>query len=77
MNTERAANIEMQCLAVQMDKELFQIALRVLQQINKRLPVAPEDEETVRRAAPGDLAGLALDQIAVELIQKQLRKRPD
>ena len=63
-------------LSLQMDKELFQTALRVLQQINKRLPVAPEDEETVRDAAPPGFAGLALDQIAVELIQRQLRKRP-
>jgi len=60
-----------------MDKELFQTALRVLQQINKRLPVTPEDAEKVQKAAPATHAGLALDQVAVELIQSQLRKRPE
>ena len=60
-----------------MDKELFQTALRVLQQINKRLPVSPQDADRVRAAAPPELAGLALDQIAVELIQRQLKKRPE
>ena len=64
-------------LGLQMDKELFQTALRVLQQINKQLGVDPDDERKLRQAAPCDLAGLALDQIAVELIQRQLRKRPE
>lgn len=59
-----------------MDKETFQAALRVLQQINKRLPVAPEDAEKVRQSAPPPLAGLGLDQIAVEMIQQYLRKKP-
>jgi hypothetical protein len=62
-------------LYLEMDKELFQTALRVLQQINKRLPVAPGDAAKVREAAPAEVAGLSLDQIAVELIQRQLRKR--
>jgi hypothetical protein len=59
-----------------MDKELFQTALRVLQQINKGLPVAPEDAEKIQKAAPASHAGLELDQIAVELIQSQLKERP-
>jgi hypothetical protein len=59
-----------------MDKELFQTALRVLQHINKRLPVAPEDAERVRQAAPRHLAGLHLDQIAVEMIQAHLGRKP-
>ena len=59
-----------------MDKEMFQTALRVLQQINKRLPVAPEDAEKLRKAAPAGHADLALDQIAVEIIQQQLKKPP-
>ena len=59
-----------------MDKELFQTALRALQQINKRLPVAPEDAEAIRKAASPALAGLNLDQIAVEMIQEYLRKKP-
>lgn len=58
-----------------MDKELFQTALRVLQQINKHLPVKPGDAETLRQAAPQRLAGLNLDQIAVEMIQGYLRDR--
>jgi hypothetical protein len=59
-----------------MDKETFQAALRVLQQINKRLPVAPEDAEKIRQSAPPPLAGLGLDQIAVEMIQQYLRRKP-
>ena len=59
-----------------MDKELFQIALRVLQQINKRMPVDPGDAEVVRKAAPDSHSGLALDVIAVEVIQSYLRKQP-
>lgn len=59
-----------------MDKETFQTALRVLQQINKRLPVAPEDAEKIRQLAPPPLTGLGLDQIAVEMIQQYLRKKP-
>ena len=58
-----------------MDKELFQTALRVLQQINKRMPVNPEDAETVRKAAPPAHADMALDLIAVEIIQGHLRKK--
>lgn len=58
-----------------MDKELFQTALRVLQQINKRMPVNPEDAEIVRRAAPPAHTGMALDLIAVEIIQGHLRKK--
>ena len=58
-----------------MDKELFQTALRVLQQINKRLPVTPGDAETLREAAPESLAALSLDQIAVEMIQGYLREK--
>jgi hypothetical protein len=59
-----------------MDKELFQTALRVLQQINKRLPIRSEDEERLRQSAPRNFAGLDLDQIAVEVIQSHLRKKP-
>ena len=59
-----------------MDKELFQTALRVLQQINKRMPVDPGDAEVVRQAAPASHSGLALDVIAVEVIQSYLRKQP-
>lgn len=59
-----------------MDKETFQTALRVLQQINKRLPVAPEDAEKIRRSAPPPLVGLSLDQIAVEMIQQYLSRKP-
>jgi len=59
-----------------MDKELFQTALRVLQQINKRLPIRSEDEERLRQSAPSNFAGLDLDQIAVEIIQSHLRKKP-
>ena len=61
-----------------MDKELFQTALRVLQQINKRLPVDPADAEIVRKAAPPAHADMALDLVAVEIIQGHLRKKsPD
>jgi hypothetical protein len=59
-----------------MDKDLFQTALRALQQINKRLPVAPEDAEKLKQGAPPDFSGLPIDQIAVEIIQSRLRKRP-
>lgn len=59
-----------------MDKETFQTALRVLQQINKHLPVAPEDADKVRRSAPPPLVGLGLDQIAVAMIQEYLRNKP-
>ena len=59
-----------------MEKELFQTALRVLQQINKRLPVNPSDAEIVRAAAPPSHTGLALDVIAVEIIQSYLQKQP-
>ena len=58
-----------------MDKELFETALRVLQQINKRLPVAAADAESLAKAAPENLAGLSLDEIAVEMIQAHLRKK--
>lgn len=54
---------------------MFQTALRVLQQINKGIPVAPEDAERVQNAAPASHAGLALDVIAVELIQSHLHKK--
>ena len=60
-----------------MDKDLFQTALRVLQQINKRLPVPPEDGQKIRESAPPGFAGLALDSIAVEIIQSALRKKPE
>jgi hypothetical protein len=60
-----------------MDKELFQTALRVLQQINKRLPVQAEDEALLRRAAPQNFNGLDLDQIAVALVQAHLKKKPE
>lgn len=56
-----------------MDKELFQTALRVLQQINKRLPVSTEDSDKLRKAAPPAYAGLDLDTIAVEIVQQYLR----
>lgn len=58
-----------------MDKELFQTALRVLQQINKRMPVNPEDAERVRQGAPPGHVDMALDLIAVEIIQGHLRKK--
>jgi hypothetical protein len=58
------------------DKELFQIALRALQQVNKGLPVASEDAETLTQAAPQAFSGLPIDQIAVEIIQSRLRKKP-
>ena len=67
---------QMPTLSLGMDKELFQTALRVLQQINKRLPVAPADANRIRDAAPPELAGLGIDQIAVELIQRQLKRKP-
>ena len=59
-----------------MDKELFQTALRVLQQINKRLPVPPEDAQKLRDCAPPGFADLSIDQIAVEIIQAGLKRRP-
>jgi hypothetical protein len=59
-----------------MDKELFQTALRVLQQVNKRLPVDSKDAENLKNAAPSSHKGLAVDLIAVEIIQRQLKKRP-
>lgn len=58
-----------------MDRALFQIALHVLQQINKRLPYDPADAETLRKAAPPSHADLPVDQIAVEIIQRILAKR--
>ena len=60
----------------QMDKDLFQTALRALQQINKRLPVDPEDARKLEQNSPPEVAGLPIDQIAVEIIQSRLRKRP-
>ncbi len=59
-----------------MDKQLFQTALRALQQINKRLPVDHEDAEALKRAAPPSHANLPLDQVAVEIIQQHLKKHP-
>jgi hypothetical protein len=58
-----------------MDKELFQTALRVLQQVNKQQPISPADAETVRRAAPPEYGHLGIDQIAVELIQRWLKRK--
>lgn len=58
------------------DKGLFQIALRALQQVNKGLPVATEDAERLRESAPQGFTGLPIDQIAVEIIQTWLRKKP-
>jgi len=58
-----------------MDRDLFQTALRVLQQINKRLPVAPEDAAKLKECAPPEFKGEALDLIAVEIVQRGLRKK--
>lgn len=60
-----------------MDKQLFQLALRALQQVNKKEPVQPEDAEALRKAAPPGFENLPLDQIAVEIIQSRLRKKPN
>jgi hypothetical protein len=59
-----------------MDKELFQTALRVLQQVNKQQPVSPADAAAVRQAAPPEYGDLGIDQIAVELIQRWLKRKP-
>jgi len=55
-------------------KELLQTALRVLQRINRQQPVAPEDEEALRQNAAASHAGLGLDQIAIEIIQRLVKK---
>jgi hypothetical protein len=38
--------------------------------------VSPVDAETVRHAAPPEYADLGIDQIAVELIQRWLKRKP-
>jgi hypothetical protein len=57
-----------------MDRNLLQTALRVLQQINKKLPVTPEDEAVLRRNAAPTHVKLALDLIACEIIQREVKK---
>lgn len=59
-----------------MDKQLFQLALRALQQVNKKEPIPPDDADALRKAAPPGFENLSLDQIAVEIIQSRLRKKP-
>ena len=55
-------------------KELLQTALRVLQRINRKLPVDPEDERVIRENAAVSHVGQSLDLMAVEIIQRLVKK---
>lgn len=55
-------------------KELLQTALRVLQRINRKLPVEPEDERLIRENTAPSHVGQGLDMIAVEIIQRLVKK---